>query len=108
MLEISTIRDNVDLVKLGSREIYLVGTAHVSKSSMELAEEIIREISPDTVAVELCEPRYNSLKDPDRWKNMDIVSVIREGKTYVLLTQLMLAGFQRNLVKNYKLNQVLK
>ncbi|MCB0318417.1 MAG: TraB/GumN family protein, partial [Bdellovibrionales bacterium] len=97
MLEISNIRDNVDLVKSGSKEFYLVGTAHVSKSSMELAEEIIREVKPNSVAVELCEHRHSSLKDPNRWKNMDIVSVIREGKTYVLLAQLMLAGFQKKL-----------
>ncbi len=90
-------RDNVDLIRLGERSIYLVGTAHISKKSTELAESVIREVKPDTVAIELCEPRYQSLQDPDRWKKTDVVSVIRAGKAYVLMAQLMLAGFQKKL-----------
>lgn len=97
MTEFTNIKENLDLIRDDDREIYLVGTAHVSKSSVELAEEVLREIKPDTVAVELCDSRYRSLQDPNRWKNMDIVSVIREGKSYVLMAQLMLAGFQKKL-----------
>jgi pheromone shutdown-related protein TraB len=96
-MNISTIKDNVDLVEFEDRSIYLVGTAHVSQSSADLAEEIIREVNPETVAVELCESRYTSLKNPDRWKNTDIYSVIKEGKAYVLMAQLVLAGFQKKL-----------
>lgn len=97
MAEITSIKDNVDLVKLDGKSIYLVGTAHISQSSADLAEEVIREVEPDCVAVELCESRYTSLQNPDRWKNMDIVSVIRSGKVYVLMAQLILAGFQKKL-----------
>ena len=66
MKEVIQHKDNVDLIKLDGREIYLVGTAHVSLASADLAEEIIREVTPDAVAVELCEPRFQSLRDPDR------------------------------------------
>ncbi|MDC0358910.1 TraB/GumN family protein [Oligoflexia bacterium] len=97
MAKITPIKDNVDLIELEGRSIHLVGTAHVSQASVELAEEIIREVKPETVAVELCESRYKSLQDPNRWKNMDIVSVIKEGKAYVLMAQLMLSGFQKKL-----------
>jgi len=97
MTNVTAIKDNVDLIKLNGRSIHLVGTAHVSQTSVDLAEEVIREVKPETVAVELCESRYKSLQDPNRWKNMDIVSVIREGKSYVLMAQLMLAGFQKKL-----------
>lgn len=97
--EITSIEPNIDLIKVFDREIYLVGTAHISKQSAEQVERIIRQVNPDTVAVELCEPRYQSLQDPDRWKKTDIVSVIRSGKTYVLMAQLMLSGFQRKLGK---------
>lgn len=93
-----SVQQNVDLITTADgRSIYLVGTAHVSKQSADLAEEVIRKYRPDTVAVELCESRYESLQDPDRWKNMDIVSVIRQGRTYVLMAQLALAGFQKKL-----------
>ena len=52
---------------------------------------------PDSVAVELCEPRYQSIQDPNRWKNTDIFQLIREGKAYVLMAQLALASFQKKL-----------
>jgi len=91
------ISQNVDLIELGERKIYLVGTAHVSKASVELAEKTIRDVMPDSVAIELCDSRYQSLQDPDRWKNTDIVKVIKDGKVYVLMAQLMLAAFQKKL-----------
>lgn len=89
--------DDITKIECGQSVIYIVGTAHVSRKSVELAESTIREIKPDVVAVELCEPRFTSLRDPDRWKNTDIVQIIKEGKTYVLLAQLVLAGFQKKL-----------
>ena len=91
------IKDNVDLIELDNKKIYLVGTAHISKASADLAEETIREVNPDSVAVEVCESRYQSLKDPESWKNTDIISVIKAGKIYVLLAQLILASFQKKL-----------
>ena len=96
-MEVFQVKPNVDRITLGNKVIHLVGTAHVSAKSEELAEEVIREIKPDTVAVELCDARYQSLLDPQRWRNMDIVQVIRSGKAYVLMAQLMLAAFQKKL-----------
>ena len=84
-------------ITLGDRTITLIGTAHISRASTELVERILREKHPETVAVELCDARYQSLKHPDRWKNTDIVSVIRKGKAYVLLAQLLLAAYQKKL-----------
>lgn len=93
---------NVDLIAVDGKSVFLVGTAHVSNASAQLVEDVIRMVRPDSVAVELCSARYNSLRDPDRWKNTDLVSVIRSGRSSVLLAQLMLMGFQRKLGK--KLN----
>lgn len=97
MIQSENIEPNVDLVRLGDRQIYLVGTAHISKASADLVEKIIRQVKPDCVAVELCESRYKSLRDPERWRNTDIISVIKEGRAYVLLAQLLLAAFQKKL-----------
>lgn len=94
---IERIKENVDRIQLGERTFYLVGTAHVSEASAELAEAVIRETKPESVAVELCDSRYNSLKDPNRWREMNLVTVIRDGKAYLLMAQLMLAGFQKKL-----------
>lgn len=100
-VEIRTIAENVDLVTIDGKEIVLVGTAHVSESSAKLVEEMILEHRPDTVCVELCAPRYESLKQADRWKDTDLFNVIREGRAYVLLVQLVLASFQKRLAQQF-------
>lgn len=102
MVKITSVRPNVDLIEVEDKKIYLVGTAHVSLESVELAEEVIREVKPEAVAVELCPGRFASIRDADRWKNTDIVSVIRSGRSYVLLAQLLLAAFQKKIGKDLK------
>ena len=42
----------------GEKEIFLVGTAHVSRESVTLVKDVIEKVQPDTVCVELCESRY--------------------------------------------------
>lgn len=103
MVEVTEIQPNVSLLTWHGKKVYLVGTAHVSQASADLAEQLIREIKPDVVAIELCEPRFNSLRNPDRWKNTDLVSVIRQGKAYVLMAQLMMAAFQKKLGEQLKI-----
>lgn len=97
MIETAEPSHNLHKLIVDEREIYLLGTAHVSKSSVEEAINSIQSLQPDTVAVELCESRFKTIRDPDRWKNTDIVQVIREGRTFMLLAQLMLSSFQRKL-----------
>ena len=103
MAEITQIEENVDRISLGDKTVFLVGTAHISQKSVELAEKVIREQKPDAVAIELCASRHASLLDPERWKNTDIVSVIRTGKAYVLMAQLVLASFQKKLGDQLKI-----
>jgi pheromone shutdown-related protein TraB len=97
MFEIETLEQNVDRIRWQGAEVILVGTAHVSHQSIELTERIIDEQTPDTIAVELCASRYDSMQDPNRWKNTDILTVLRSGKIYVLLLQLVLASYQKRL-----------
>lgn len=42
-------------------DIYLIGTAHVSKDSIEEVEKIISSVSPEGIAVELDDRRFFSL-----------------------------------------------
>lgn len=88
---------DVTYIKLEGKELYLVATAHISLRSVELVERCIREVQPNSIAVELCGSRIHSLQNPDRWKNTDIVAVIKEGKVFLLLAQLLLASFQKRL-----------
>jgi pheromone shutdown-related protein TraB len=93
------IEPHADLTRISidNKEILLVGTAHVSKASVELVEKVIREERPDTVCVELCRSRHQSVMQQDQWREMDIIKVIREKKSFMLLASLMLAAFQKKL-----------
>lgn len=46
---------------IGDKNLTLLGTAHVSRKSAQLVREVIEGERPDTVAVELCEARYQSI-----------------------------------------------
>jgi pheromone shutdown-related protein TraB len=83
------------------KEILLVGTAHVSRESTELVTDIIAEEQPDTVCVELCESRYQSIRQTDRWREMDIIKVVKEKKALFLLSNLMLASFQKRIASKF-------
>jgi pheromone shutdown-related protein TraB len=84
-------------IRVDGREIVLLGTAHVSKSSAEAAEALIQAEAPDTVCVELCPARYQSIRQEKQWREMDIVRVIKEKKAFLLFANLLLASFQRRL-----------
>jgi len=47
-------------------KVVVVGTSHVSPQSMRQAQETIRKMRPDCVAVELCPERYQALIDRRR------------------------------------------
>ncbi len=86
-------------LSLKDKEIILVGTAHVSKESVQLVADVISEKRPDTVCVELCESRYQSLRHKDQWQDTDIVKVIKDKKSFLLLSNLLLASFQKRIAK---------
>jgi pheromone shutdown-related protein TraB len=101
MKEITELQQNVDLIEFGERKIYVVGTAHVSKSSAELVRQAVEEYQPDVICVELCEPRLESLLNPERWQETDIFDVVKSGRAYVLLAQLILSSFQKRLAEQF-------
>jgi pheromone shutdown-related protein TraB len=81
----------------GDRVLYLLGTAHVSPQSVADVKNAIEQLRPDSVCVELCQGRYDSLVDETRWRKLDIFQVIREGKALYLLATLGLSAFQRRI-----------
>lgn len=92
---------NVTRLEMDGREIILIGTAHVSKKSADEVKEIIQQEQPDTVCVELCQARYQGITDADRWKNTDIVKIIKEGKALILLINLILSSYQKRLARQF-------
>ncbi len=88
---------NVTRLKYEGRDIILVGTAHVSQRSVEEVRQVIEEVRPDTVCVELDQVRYDALTDEERWRKLDIFQVIKEKKVLLLLTSLVLSAYQRKM-----------
>jgi len=92
---------NLTHLKFNAKEFILVGTAHVSKESARLAKSVIEEERPDTVCVELCPSRFQAIQQKDRWQDTDIVKVIKEKKAFLLLSNLLLASFQKRIAKQF-------
>jgi pheromone shutdown-related protein TraB len=88
---------NIVTLNLRGREITLIGTAHVSRESINEVDQVIRETKPGVVCVELDQGRYNSIAQKDNWEKLDLTKIFREGKGFLLIANLVLAGFQRRL-----------
>ena len=87
-------------LELNGRTITLVGTAHVSKESIEEVENTIKEIKPDCVAIELDEKRAASIQNPNKYSQLDIVKVLKRHEGFLMLANLILASFQRRMGLN--------
>ena len=89
-----SVRRNVIQV---DENLRIVGTAHVSSESVELVLEQIESWEPDVVAVELCQSRLDSLKEPEQLDSEDLLKIIKEGRSSMILLQSALAAQQRKM-----------
>ncbi len=88
-------------VRRGEVEYVLLGTAHVSRVSADAVRAMLEREPFDAVAVELCEPRYQSMRDPDAFRKLDLFQVIRQGKAGLVAANLALSAFQRRLAEQF-------
>lgn len=88
---------NVTHIQIEGRDVYLIGTAHVSPKSVTEVTEVIREVRPDTVCVELDAMRHEAMIDENRWRKLDIFAVIKQQKVLFLLANLVLSAYQRRM-----------
>ncbi|MET4678105.1 MULTISPECIES: TraB/GumN family protein [unclassified Luteibacter] len=86
-------RDGVDYV--------ILGTAHVSRASVQAVDALLESEHFDAVAVELCASRAHGIRDPEAFKQMDLFQVIRQGKAGMVAASLVLGGFQKRLAAQY-------
>jgi len=89
--------ETITKITMGKREIILVGTAHVSRESVDEVERVITEEMPGRVCVEIDETRYRAIADGQNWSNLNIYQVLRERKGFLLLVNLVLSSFQRRI-----------
>ncbi len=88
---------NVRRLSYHDKTIFILGTAHVSRHSVDEVNHVIDTIRPDTVCVELDNLRYQTLIDGHRWKQLDLFQVIREKKVLFLIANLVLSAYQRRI-----------
>ncbi|MCF6290175.1 MAG: TraB/GumN family protein [Desulfobacterales bacterium] len=84
-------------VFLDEREIILVGTAHISRESVDLVSEVIAAEEPDCVCVELDQQRFRALAEKSRFAAQDLKTIIRKKQLSTLLVNLVLAAYQKKL-----------
>jgi pheromone shutdown-related protein TraB len=84
-------------ISVDGTEVTLLGTAHVSRQSVEDVERELADGSYDVVAVELCEPRYRRLTGTDDWRDVDLLRAIRAGRGGMIAAQLALSAYQKRL-----------
>jgi pheromone shutdown-related protein TraB len=88
---------DVQRVEVDGREILLVGTAHISRESVELVREVIERERPDCVCVELDAQRHAALSQGSRFASLDLRQVIRNRQLAALFANLLLASYQKRL-----------
>lgn len=84
-------------ITVDGKEVILVGTVHVSPESVQEVKETITREQPDVVGVELCDRRYEILTKKKQWEEQEITKIIKEGKTYLFLANLLLSNFQKRI-----------
>ena len=97
-MDINKISDTIHLIKFKDEsELLLIGTAHVSKDSVEEVKENFEQYQPDRVCIELDESRYSNKKNKQTWSDTAITKVLKEGKGFLLLANMALASFQKRM-----------
>lgn len=86
-----------EIVKIGDKEVIIVGTVHISKESVEEVRNIIENEKPDVVGVELCESRFEALKNLKKWEDTNVIDIIKQGKVFLFLINILLSNYQKRL-----------
>ena len=82
--EVRDLVSEIPLVEINSN-LRILGTAHISSTSVAQVREQIETYQPDVVAVELCKSRYDSLVSGRRLDKEGLLKVIKEGKAPLVL-----------------------
>jgi pheromone shutdown-related protein TraB len=77
----------------------VLGTAHVSKASVEAVNAAIASNQFDAIAVELDVNRHRAMTDTNPLAKLDLFQIIREGKTGLFAANLAMAAYQRRLAE---------
>ena len=96
----STSTSTKKVLELAGRKITLIGTAHVSAQSVEEVKTEIQSNPPQCAAIELDSARYESMSNPEKYKDLDIIKALKRGEALLILANLILSSFQKRMGQN--------
>lgn len=88
-------------VRVGGTTFTLLGTAHVSPQSIADVRREVDRGDYETIAVELCDSRYQNLMDPQAVEQMDLFEILRSGKAGMVIASLALGAYQQRLADQF-------
>jgi pheromone shutdown-related protein TraB len=91
----------VEHVTINSVDYALLGTAHVSRTSAEAVQRLLESGHYDAVAIELCQSRYQAMTDRESWRNLNLFSILRQGKAGMMMASLALSAYQRRIADQF-------
>ena len=91
------------IIQLTECRITLLGTAHVSRQSVEAVRDQIVNGDYDAVAIELCDNRYASMNDAKGYAEMDLFAVIKQGKASMVAASLALGAYQQRIAEQFEI-----
>ncbi len=97
----ATDDEPMEEILIGDSRVLLLGTAHVSRASVDKVHELLGTDTFDAVAAELCPSRYNALVDPDALSRMDLFRVLKEGRASMVTASLALGAYQQRLADQF-------
>lgn len=92
-----TYGSDVHILTGDNQTIILVGTAHISKESVELVKTVIEQEQPDCVCLELDDKRYQALTRKKRWQSLDLKEIIKKKQLSTLMVSLLMSSYQKRL-----------
>ncbi|KYQ88625.1 hypothetical protein DLAC_11369 [Tieghemostelium lacteum] len=64
--------DPIYFLRESTKDIFIIGTSHISKNSALSVQKLIQDVKPDTVVLELCQNRFEKMKTEENSKNLEI------------------------------------
>jgi len=94
------IEKDLDKITLDNKEFFILGTAHISIESVNQVKSLIENEDFDIICIELDSGRLHAIENPDDYSNLNVFQIIKENKTFLFLSNLILSSFQKRLGDN--------
>lgn len=88
---------DVHVVRHDDKIVVLVGTAHISRESVDLVKTVIEQEQPDCICLELDDKRYHALTQKQQWQALNLKTIIKNKQLSTLLISLLMASYQKRL-----------